>query len=144
MNSIVKILFSTFLLMTSAVAQAELVVEAGSVRASLPGVSSTAAYMTLRNTGKTEQVLVAITSPVAAKVTLHSTMNHNGMMHMMSMETLSIAAGGEVKLESGGTHMMLEELNQTLEPANQVELVLEFENGEKQKITLPVRSVMEQ
>jgi hypothetical protein len=35
-------------------------------------------------------------------------------------------------------------LNRTREPAKQVELVLEFENGEKQKITLPVRSVMEQ
>jgi copper(I)-binding protein len=137
-----KILLTT-LLLACATARAELVVENGHVRASLPGVASTAAYMTLRNTGAAELVLTGITSPAAAKVSLHSTMNHNGMMHMMSMEALSIPAGGEVKLESGGIHMMLEELTARLEPANEVKLSLEFANGDKQEITLPVRSVME-
>lgn len=138
-------LFSTLLLVASAtLAHAELVVEGGHVRAPLPGLTTTAAYMKLRNTGSTELVLTSVSSPMAAKVTLHSTMNHNGMLHMMGMETLSIPAGGEVILEAGGMHMMLENFTTTLEPGSEVELALQFASGDKQSITLPVRSVLDE
>lgn len=139
-----KVLWVVVLLTGSATVQAALVVEAGHVRALLPGVASTAAYMTLRNSSPRELVLTSISSPAAAKVTLHNTMNHNGMLHMMSMETLSIPAGGVAVFEAGGMHVMLEELSRALEPGGEVELLLQFANGEEQTITLPVRSVMDE
>ncbi|MES2605093.1 MAG: copper chaperone PCu(A)C [Pseudomonadota bacterium] len=139
-----KVFFSLVLVAASTLAHAALVVEGGHVRALLPGVNSTAAYMTLRNGGTAELVLTAISSPSATKVTLHNTMNHNGMLHMMSMETLRIPAGGEVVFEAGGMHLMLEELSAGLEPGDEVELVLQFATGENQTITLPVRSVLDE
>jgi periplasmic copper chaperone A len=125
-------------------AQAGLVVEGGHVRASLPGVNSTSAYLSLRNAGTTELVLIAVSSPAAAKVTLHNTMNHDGMLHMMSMATLSIPAGSGVEFTTGAMHLMLEELTATLEVDNEVELRLLFANGEQQTIKLPVRSVLDE
>jgi copper(I)-binding protein len=128
----------------SAAALADLVVEEGHVRALPPGVTNTSAYMTLRNTGSQPRVLVSASSSAAARVTLHSTMNHNGMLHMQQMENLTIPAGGSVSLEPGTTHLMLEDLTSELEPGSQVELVLVFADGEQETIALPVKSVLDE
>ena len=144
MNRWQKLLCVVAMLAFTGLVQAALVVEGGHVRALLPGVASTAAYMTLRNTGTTELLLTAVSSPAAAKVTLHNTMNHNGMLHMMDMQMLAIPAGGQVVFESGGMHLMLEEISGPLEPGTEVELTLQFANGENEIITLPVRSVLDE
>lgn len=124
-------------------ASAELTVEEGHVRELIPGAASTAAYMTLHNTGTESLLLKSITSPAAGKITLHNTMNHNGMLHMMGMDSLDIPAGGAVVLQEGAIHMMLEEPTQPLQAGTSVELTLHFANGTTQTLLLPVRSVLE-
>lgn len=128
----------------SAAAQADLVVEGGHVRELLPGATDTSAYMILRNTDAAPRVLVSVSSPVAAKVTLHSTMSHEGMLHMQQLETLTIPASGSIALEPGGTHLMLQELTAALELGGEVELVLVFADGQTETITLPVMSVLDE
>ncbi len=136
-------LISVFVLAVSAgLAKAELVVESGYVRASLPGTANTSAYMTLSNTGDADVVITSATTPLAAKVTFHSTMNHDGMMHMMDMENLKIAAHKSVVLESGGMHLMLENTTAILAADSKVELVLQFADGQKKTLSLPVKSVL--
>lgn len=132
------------LFMASGAVYADLVVEGGHVRALPPGVAGTSAYMTLRNTDAQAKVLVSVNSPVAASVTLHSTMNHDGMLHMQHLDNLSIPANGSVSLEPGGTHLMLEELTMELEPGSEVDLVLVFADGQQETITLPVKSVLDE
>jgi copper(I)-binding protein len=132
------------LLLASAVARADLIVEGGHVRALPPGVANTSAYMTLKNPESQAKVLISVSSPAAARVTLHSTMNHNGMLHMQHLDDLTIPAGGSVALEAGGTHLMLEELAAVLEPGSEVELVLVFADGQQETITLPVKSVLDE
>lgn len=127
----------------AAQAAAGLVVEKGEVREQIPGTSSTAAYMTLRNTGTEPLVLKSVTSPAAVKVTLHSTMNHNGMMHMMGMDSINIPAGEAVALQEGAMHMMLEEPVKPLQAGSEVELTLHLGDGTAQTIKLPVHSVLE-
>ena len=130
------------LAMSAAVARADLVVDAGYVRASLPGTATTSAYLTLRNTGAGDVVVTSVTTPLAAKVSFHSTMNHDGMMHMMDMEALKIAAHQSLVLEPGGMHLMLENTAAMLAAGSKVELVLLLADGQKKTITLPVQSVL--
>ena len=140
--SSVRISAIMFFLMMSAIARAELLVEKGYVRASVPGTDSTSAYMTLINTGDKDVVLTAVTSPAAAKVSIHMSMNHEGMMHMMGMESLKIEAHKSVLLESGGTHLMLENPPVPLAVGSKIEFVLQFADGQKKQIVLPVQSVL--
>jgi len=98
--------------------------------------------MTLNNSGDADIVITAVTTPVAGKVTFHSTMNHDGMMHMMDMENLKIAAHKSLVLESGGMHLMLENMGAALAAGGGVEFVLQFSDGGKKAISLPVQSVL--
>jgi copper(I)-binding protein len=124
--------------------QAELVVEDAWVRGLPPGVANTAAYMTLRNTGRDDLVLTGATSPLAASVQLHNTMDHGGMLHMMHVDKLVVPAGANVKLASGGMHLMLMELSAMPQPGMDVELTLQFADGSSQTLQLPVRSVLDE
>ena len=123
---------------------AQVQISDGYVRALPPGVANSSAYMTLINQGDSDVELVGASTPVAVKASLHSTMNHDGMMHMMPTSGLVIAAHGELKLESGGNHLMLEGLQETLKPGTEVDLMLRFADGSEQAITLPVRSVLDE
>ena len=96
MKAIIAGMISILLMAAAGHAAAELVVEEGQVRELIPGATSAAAYMTLRNTGAEPLLLKSVTSPAANKITLHNTMNHNGMLHMIGIDTLSIPAGGSV------------------------------------------------
>ena len=135
-------LLTMFLLATSAAAQIQ--VTDGYVRALPPGVVNSSAYMTLSNPGDTDLELTGASSSVAEKVSMHSTMNHNGMMHMMLASGLTVPAHGELRLESGGNHLMLEALKETLVPGAEVELVLDFSDGMQMQVLLPVRSVLDE
>ncbi len=130
-------------LLISAVAVAEITVTDGHVRAPIPGAAFTAAYMTLRNTSAEDMRLERVTTAAAAGVTLHNTMNHNGMLHMMGMASLTIPANGSVVLQEGGIHLMLDSPLATLLPGTTAELTLHFANGSELMISLPVRSVLE-
>ena len=131
------------LLFSSAI-YAELVVEDAWVRGLPPGVANTAAYMTLRNTGKDEVVLTGAATPIAGRVMLHATMNHEGMLHMTHLESLTIPPGATVKLETGGTHLMLMDLKAVPAAGSGVELTLQFADGTQRGLILPVRSVLDE
>lgn len=123
---------------------AEVIVEDAWIRRLPPGVPNASAYMTLTNTGTEDVVLTGATSPIAGSVMLHGTMNHDGVLHMMHLESVAIPAGGEFKLESGGTHLMLMELTGSPTTGTEVELTLQFADGTSHLLRLPVRSVLDE
>lgn len=123
---------------------AEVRVDEAWIRGLPPGVANASAYMTLTNTGSEEVVLTGATSPIAGSVLLHGTMNHDGMLHMMHLQSVAIPAGAELKLESGGTHLMLMGLTTSPVPGTEVELTLQFADGTSQVLRLPVRSVLDE
>lgn len=114
------------------------------VRGLPPGVANTAAYMTLRNTGASNVDLVAVHSDIAANTMLHSTMNHEGMLHMVHVDKVSIPAGGEARLASGGLHIMLMQLREHPAPGSSVPLLLQFSDGSELQVAAPVRSVLDE
>lgn len=102
----------------------------GRVRATAPGMSTSAAYFTIHNGGQTTVQLTGIESPVARKSELHTTVMKSGMMRMQEVEALDIPAGGEVELKPGGYHVMLMGLKKAIEPGDHVPVTLSFSNGD--------------
>ncbi len=138
-------LFPLFALLAACgTAEADIEVSAAYVRGLPPGVANTSAYLTLRNTGSTAVDLLGARSPIAASVMLHDTMNHDGMLHMMHVNKVSIPAQGEVTLVSGGLHLMLMELREQPVDGSEVELVLQFSDGSELSVLAPVRSVLDE
>ncbi|MDR2212396.1 MAG: copper chaperone PCu(A)C [Pseudomonadales bacterium] len=139
-----RILFALSLLSLSALAQAEILVEDAYVRAPPPGGGAGAAYMTLRNTADAAVDLTGAQTPAAGKVSLHNTMNHDGMMMMMPTAKFTIPAQGAFVLQSGASHLMLEQLSETLVPGSEITLTLQFGDGSSVSAQLPVRSVLDE
>jgi periplasmic copper chaperone A len=96
------------------------------VRPAAAGAES-AAYLTIANAGPADR-LVAVKCTNAASAMLHQTATDaSGMTGMSMIEDLSIPAGGTVKLEPRGTHVMLTGLRQAFVAGATIELELVFE-----------------
>lgn len=109
------------------------------VRAPGPGMDATAAYLTMRNTGATEQALVRAATPGVRAVELHGVFEENGLMSMRPVTTVPIAAGATVKLEPGGLHVMLLGVDHPLAAGDTVPLTLTFGDGTTLEFPAPVR-----
>ena len=77
------------------------------VRALIPGRDMTAAYFTAHNGGADPLLLVGAASDGARAVEMHVTVRDGGMMRMRRLDTVEIPAGGTVRFEPGGRHLML-------------------------------------
>jgi len=120
-----------------------IIVSEGYVRGLPPGVSNTAAFMRITNNSDTDMVLIGADTPVAESVTIHATVNDNGMMKMEHQMTLVIPAKDEVVLESGGLHLMLMDLKKSLSYED-VQLSLKFSNGLTKSLILPVINILDE
>ncbi|MBS3799949.1 MAG: copper chaperone PCu(A)C [Thioalkalivibrio sp.] len=110
------------------------------VRLMPPTMSSTAAYLSLRNTTDGDKEIVAGESSVAAATELHDHIqDEQGVMRMRQVESITIPANGRVDLQPGGLHVMLIDLQEPLEEGAQVPLRLDLENGDKLHLRAEVR-----
>ena len=109
----------------------------------VPPVSATsAAFMTLRNTGAEDHAVVAARSPAAAVVELHThVMGDDGMHRMREVEKVDVPAGGETVLQPGGLHVMLINLTAPLKAGEQVELTLVYGDGSEETLSAEVKTV---
>jgi periplasmic copper chaperone A len=112
----------------------DLVVESPWARESVTRTG--AAYLTVRNGGDQDDRLVGVSSEVADKAELHSSVMQDGVMKMRAVEALDVPAHGEAVLEPGGLHIMLIGLKAPLEEGKSFALTLEFEHtGEIEVMT---------
>lgn len=107
------------------------------IRATPPQVTTAAAYVTLEG-GETADRLTGAKTNVAAKVEIHSTMQHDGMTLMMPMEALPVPARSTVKLAPGAEHLMLTGLKRALTPGETVTITLQFEHAGAMDVAFPV------
>lgn len=131
-----------FLLPQLAFANSPVEVSASWVRASAPGQSVGAAYMTLQS--QTDNSLVKIESNAAGSVEIHSMTMKNGVMQMRMMDTLPLSAGKPAKLEPGSFHLMLFDLKKPLKTGDKVEFTLHFKDKAGKtsvmRVSSPVKS----
>jgi len=111
------------------------------VRAVAPGHPNSAAFMVLKNTSEQDRSLVTARSNVSKVVELHTHKKEGGMMRMRQVDKIVIKAGSKTVLKPGGLHVMFIGLKQELKTGNKVDLELEFDNGEKIKLSVPIKIV---
>jgi copper(I)-binding protein len=111
-------------------------------RATPPGVSVGAAYLTITG-GSTSDRLVGATTDRASMVQLHTVEESNGVAAMRQVDGVAVPAGKQVALAPGGTHIMLMGLNGPLLAGETFPLQLRFENAGEQVVQVAVRAADE-
>jgi periplasmic copper chaperone A len=104
------------------------------VRTPAPGRDVTAGYVTLTAMGEDDQ-LVAVSSPDAARIEIHTMEMADDVMRMRQLEALDLPAGQPVSLAPGGDHLMI--FGYTA-PDGEIELTLTFASGAEAVVTAPV------
>lgn len=128
-TAIFALLFS-FSLISFSYAESGIELKDAWVRGTPPGSTITALYLNIENKGSENDVLLSASSDVSKVVELHTTsVDDKGVAKMEMLESISIPAGGTVKLEPGGMHIMLIDLQKPLETGENVEVELVFEKA---------------
>ncbi len=106
-------------------------------RATPPGVSVGAAYLTITG-GSTNDRLVGANSGRASMVQLHTVEESGGVAAMRQVEGVPVPAGKQVVLAPGGTHIMLMGLTGPLVAGETFPLDLRFEKAGVQTVQVTV------
>jgi copper(I)-binding protein len=109
-------------------------------RATPPGLAVGVLYLEIAG-APTADTLVRIETPVAARAELHSSSTEGGVMRMRPVSTLAIPASGRVRLQPGGIHGMLVDLQQPLTEGGRFPLTLVFERSGPVTVDVIVRSL---
>lgn len=98
--------------------------------------AKSAAFGVLRNTTKSEVVVTGATTPLTSKAELHETVAAaDGSMKMQPKQGgFTIPAGGELKLQPGGDHIMLMDLTAPITAGEDVSLTLTLKDGSTVKV----------
>lgn len=119
----------------------DLIIETPWARASIGMSRPAAAYITIRNEGKTTDILTGIETTVSAKSEVHKMKMKNGVASMGPAGPVEIPANGSVKLAPGGLHIMLMKLQQPLRKDDRFSMTLIFKDAGRVDISVPIYSV---
>ncbi len=112
------------------------------VRAMVPGAPVGGGYMTITNTGDTDDRLLAASSPRAGVVQIHEMKMDNDVMIMRELpDGLLIPAGKTVELKPGGYHVMFMKVTDRFIEGQTVKTTLKFEKAGSVEFDFPVGSV---
>lgn len=98
-----------------------------------PGV----AYFTVHG-GKDAATLVSVTSPLVIKTELHESMSQGGMASMAPVKDVPVPAKATIKFAPGGKHVMLFDINRSVQAGGKATLVFTFSNGDRLEVDAPV------
>ena len=98
------------------------------------------AFGTLRNTGDVDVRITGVSSPISEVVEMHEMVPGGSGMQMQEKEGgFVIPAGGELFLEPGKEHFMFMDLTEPITTGQVIPLVLEFDDGSDQQVTVTAR-----
>jgi copper(I)-binding protein len=112
-------------------AAAELEISGAWIRALPPTQPTTAAYLSIANTGPDTVLVTGAGSEIAGRVEIHTTREVDGLSRMQQLEALELAPGERLSLAPGGTHLMLMELERMPAPGETFELCLELAQSDR-------------
>jgi len=125
-------------LVTPATAQ-EIEIHDPYARSASPMAKSGAAFMVIRNTGDAGDRLIGVDSAAARKVELHTHRDEDGVMRMIHVEEgFALPAGGEIRMQRGGRHVMMMGLTAPFEQGATIPLTLVFETSGEITLDVPV------
>ncbi|MGA5122855.1 copper chaperone PCu(A)C [Streptomyces pseudogriseolus] len=94
-----------------------------------------AGFLTITNDGDAADRLTSVSSDVAGQVTVHETVDGA----MQEVESLDIPAHGSLVLESGGNHLMFEQLKREPKQGQKVPVELRFAHSDPVTVEIPVK-----
>jgi len=106
----------------------------------LPANLPAGGYVTLTNTGTRVQLLTGATSPDFAEVSLHHSVQRDGVSQMEPVSRIEIPPGHALRLAAGGYHLMLEQPTRPLKPGDEVSITLHFAGGASSTAQFAVRT----
>jgi copper(I)-binding protein len=98
-------------------------------RATPPGAPTAAGYLTIANTGREPDRLIAVSSPSASAGGIHQTAVTDGVMTMTPVEGIEILPGETVTLAPGGLHLMFVGMKEPLTAGGVMPVMLTFERA---------------
>ncbi|MFI2507951.1 copper chaperone PCu(A)C [Streptomyces sp. NPDC018972] len=107
----------------------------GSAYMPQPVSDMAAGFLTITNEGDTADRLTSVSSDVAGQVTVHETVDGA----MREVEALDIPAHGSLVLESGGNHLMFEQLKRKPKQGQKVSVELRFAESDPATVEIPVK-----
>ena len=102
--------------------------------------ASGAVYFRLRNTGPVPDTLTELSTPLSSRISMHAMLGSTGGPMMMKVADMQVPANGEVVLQPGGTHVMLEDLNSLPKPGDHISMTLIFRRAGTITLAVPVRA----
>ena len=130
-------LLSVFLVYSTAFA--EIKISGAWVRATPPNLRVTAGYMTIANSNRESDALIAVSSPWAETIEIHETRQSQGMATMDRLNLVEIPGQNEVTLKPMGKHLMIMGLKKALREGQQLPLVLRFKNKGSIQLQMPIK-----
>lgn len=109
-------------------------------RASMGMARSGGGYLTLKNTGKSDDKLVSASSKVSKKTELHTHIMANGIMKMRQVKDITVPAGGMTMLKPGGLHIMFIGLHDKLKQGESFPLTLNFEKSGSVEVIMSIKA----
>ncbi|HRD27240.1 MAG TPA: copper chaperone PCu(A)C [Caulobacter sp.] len=105
-----------------------------------PAGGTGAGFFSVTNNNSGPDVLIAVESPVAARVQMHETSTAGGMMRMEELKDgVRFKAGETVDFKPGGKHVMFIDLARPLKAGDRIPATLVFRNAGRAPIELVVR-----
>jgi periplasmic copper chaperone A len=108
-------------------------------RATPPGMTVAAVYLTLTGGSRADR-LVGAATPRAAMTQIHVVSEAEGMARMRPTEGVDVPAHGTVALAPQGTHIMLMDLPRPLVAGEHFPLTLHFEQAGRIDVSVEVRA----
>lgn len=106
-------------------------------RATMPMQPAAGAYLTIENKGKTADKLIALASPAAKNVELHTMSMAGNVMKMRAAPNLELKPADKIVMKPGsGYHIMLTGLVQPLKIGDKFPLTLTFEKSGKVEVSV--------
>ncbi|MEO1041967.1 MAG: copper chaperone PCu(A)C [Pseudomonadota bacterium] len=118
----------------------ELTIKDGYIRLPSPNAPMAAAYFVVR--GPEADRLVAAEVEGIGTTELHTVEETaDGVMKMRPVASYDLPAGGSLRLEPGGNHLMLMAISQPLEAGQMRKATLRFESGAEAVVDLEVKGL---
>ena len=133
----------TFFVQISVFAQ-QIIVSDGYLRATIPGTSISAAYMTIENLGENSVTLTGASSNISPSIEIHQHFMIDGMMKMRKQASFTLNGKDTVLLQPSGLHLMIFDLKKPLLPDELITLTLHFSAQADVVLNLPVQSIKQQ
>jgi len=127
------------LIATSLKAQDPVVLSEGWIRAAPPTSNVRAGYVVIHNPSHQGVRILSASSPHFRGVEFHQTVLEDGMMRMRAQSELQIAAGGTLRMQPGGVHLMLFEPTKPLVVGEELTLDFHLYDGQRVSTLLTVK-----